>query len=491
LEIQALLSRYGIHLVQDKEFNLLFPEDTTVEQRDTALIALAQTGLIDKNVGLEALDKGDLTASREEKRIKLIRAQQSELARMIRRIGNGKITDATVDISIPEQTLFRSEEKPISAAVQVSLIDPGTMLNRDEVRAVTNLMVGGIQGLDASKVSITDTNGHTYNSVLDINSELNDRLEERDNYMKQKVATQLDRLVGTGNYVVTVSTFLRQAPKETMVQEFDPQGGVVSSKQAFNENLNTNGGPAAGGPTSNFLPNALNSVVNGGTPGKDYLRNGVEVSYNNSKTQWMETRPVGMIEDISVAVTIDSDHFPNMSVNDLQSLLAAAASPKVRPENVSIARSGVSKVEPLIHTEAPPEAKQDMGWLIWAGGAVLACILVILILSMMPKGSNKQMDEGFAQTQHELAQLRDLTLQQQAQIQATQQQTQMLLESQQRQMQQAQALEESVTGQDKRIAGVGGSAIQQTLDELKEVVSSEDLEEDNLSLQNKSWIESS
>jgi flagellar biosynthesis/type III secretory pathway M-ring protein FliF/YscJ len=209
-------------------------------------------------------------------------------------------------------------------------------------------MVGSLQGLDSSHVSISDTNGNTYNSVLDPGSDMEDKLEDQDNYMKQKVATQLDRLVGTGNYVVTVSTELRQAPKETMVQEFDPQGGVVSSKQSFNENMNTRGaGPGTGGPASSFLPNSLATVITGGNNGKDYLRNGVEVSYNNSKTQWVETRPVGMVEDISIAVTIDANHFPDMSVNELQRLLASAANPQVRPESVSIARSSMQKMTPF------------------------------------------------------------------------------------------------------------------------------------------------
>lgn len=490
LEIQALLAKHGIRLTQvagdGGKTDLKFMDDATEKDRDMAIITLVQSGLMDKNVGLESFDKGDLTASREEKRIKLIRAQQGELARLIRKIE--PIEDASVNIAIPEQTLFRSEEKPLTASVQVTL-PVGARLSRDKVRAITNLMVGSLQGLDSGHVSISDTNGTTYNSVLDPGSDMDDKLEDQDNYMKQKVAAQLDRLVGTGNYVVTVSTELRQAPKETMVQEFDPQGGVVSSKQSFNENMNTHGaGPGAGGPASSFLPNSLSTMVAGGNAGKDYLRNGVEVSYNNSKTQWMESRPVGMIEDISIAVTIDANHFPaEMSVNELQRLLASAASPQVRPENVSIARSEIQKTLPINHSEGPAELPQDLSWLYWAGGAVAFCILMILLLSSQ-KGS-KGTDQNFMQAQQEIQQLREFTSHQQAQLQATQQQTQMLLEAQQRQMQQAQELQSSVTETQKRLPQTGG--IQQTLEELREAVASDDIEEDNLDLQIKSWIESS
>lgn len=495
IEIQALLARQGIQMKQDdregeSKIKLVFPEGATQSDRDKAMITLVQSGLMDKNIGLESFDKGDLTASREEKRIKLIRAQQGELARLIRKID--PIEDAAVTIAIPEQTLFRSEEKAMSAAVQVSL-PVGTSLTRDKVRAISNLMVGSIQGLDVNHLSLSDTNGNTYNSVLGTGSDLENRLQEQDAYMKQKVASQLDRLVGAGNYVVTVSTELREAPRETLVQSFDPQGAVVSSKQSFNENMNAGGAGGSGGPASSFLPNGLNTTVNGGASRKDYLRNGVEVTYNNSRTQWVETQPVGMVEDISIAVTIDAGHFPaNMSINELQTLLASAASPKVRPENVNIAKSNKQGVGALSHTSSgisgsEESASSDMSWLWWAGGAIGFCVMMILLLSIRKGGGTS--DEEFEQTQRELAQLRDLAGQQQAQLQATQQQTQMLLEAQQRQMQQSQALEASVTEAQKRIPTGGG--LQQTLEELREVVSSEDLETENLDLQIKSWIESS
>ena len=491
IEIQALLARQGIHLKQLGEgdkINLEFEDDATQRDRDRALITLVQSGLMDKNVGLEAFDKGDLTASREEKRIKLIRSQQGEIARLIKKID--PIEDASVNIAIPEQTLFRSEQQPASATVQVTL-PVGSMLSKDKVRAISNLIIGSIQGLDADHVSISDTNGHTYSSVLDAGSELGTKIEEQDSYMQQKVATQLDRLVGSGNYVVTVSTELRQAPRETMSQEFDPQGAVVSSKQSFNENLNSKGqGPGAGGPASSFLPNNLVTAATGGPDRKDYLRNGVEVSYSNSKTQWVETRPAGTIEDISIAVTIDANHFPDsMTVNELQSLLAHAARPKVQPESVSIARSDMSsKSTPLSQAIPDDNESQDLTWLFWAGGAVLLCILAIAFLSMQ-KGNKGAPDETLMQAQQEIQQLREFASHQQAQLQATQQQTQMLLEAQQQQLQQAQALESKVMESQKRLPTGGG--LQQTLDELREVVSTEAIDDDNLDMQIKSWIESS
>jgi flagellar biosynthesis/type III secretory pathway M-ring protein FliF/YscJ len=557
IEIQALLAREQIHvnleIESETKVQVMFMKDTTIGDRDKAVLALVQSGLMDSNVGLEAFDKGDLTASREEKRIKLVRAQQGELARLIKKID--PIRDAAVSIAIPEPSIFRADEKPITASVQVS-IDSGSTLSRDKVRAITNLVVGSIQGMDDKHVSISDTNGMTYNSILDSGADMNDTLKDQDSYMRQKIVSQLDRLVGAGNYTVTVSTELRQSPRETMVEQFDPQGAVLSSKQSFNENLNSNKvnrsaiGPAtvmlpnnmenqsmssnlpnAASPLTTILPISGAATPGGQTPtqpgGKDYLRNGVEVSYRNSKTQWLETSPAGMIEDITVAVTIDNNHYPDsMSKDDLQVLLARAASPKVRPENVSIAKSDIRPNQAMNgegssgssgsssgsngsdNASAPSEAPSDMSWLLWAGGAVAACLLVILMLNMGNKPANNLFDESMMQAQHEMQQLREITQHQQNQLNMTQQQTQQIIESQQRQIEQALALEEQRLQQGQQVAmmpqhsqasngmmesngqyGDNGStdSLEQTLDDLRHNLD----EADDSDFQIQNWIESS
>ncbi len=490
LEIQALLAKKNIRMLQKAadggKITLEFMEGATQEDRDIAIVSLVESGLMDRNVGLEIFEKGDLTASREEKRIKLVRAQQGELARLIRRID--PIKDASVNIAIPEQTLFRSEKKSMSASVQVTL-DPGTRLTRDKVRAIINLVVGSVPDIDDKHVSLSDTNGNTYNSVLDGGAEINDKLAEQDEYMRQKVAAQLDRLVGAGHYVVTVSTQLREAPQEIMVQQYDPSGAVVSSKQNFNENLSTGGGGmGAGGPATSFLPGGFGAMpIPGAAPSKDYDRAGTEVTYNNSKKQWIETRPVGMVEDVSIAVTIDDNHFPNMPPEDLQLLLANAASPTVNPERVTIARSDLNRSEPLLNS-AGAEENNGFPWWVWAAGALGVVFFFFMLLSMLG-GRGKNNTEEVEQTMRELQELRNLASQQQAQLQATQQQTQMLLEAQQKQLQ-AQQQPAAVTAEAPRQLPQN-SVLQQTLDELKEVVANDDLEDENLDLQIKSWIESS
>ncbi|MEM0950748.1 MAG: flagellar M-ring protein FliF C-terminal domain-containing protein [Cyanobacteria bacterium P01_H01_bin.74] len=500
IEIQALLSRQGLHLDQDdtegeRKLKLVFQDNATQADRDKALVTLVQSGLMDKNVGLEAFDQGDLTASREEKKIKLIRAQQGELTRLIKKID--PIEDASVSIAVPEQTLFKSEQKPISASVQVAL-PLGNTLTQEKVRAITNLMVGSLQGLTADHVSISDTNGITYSSILRAGSELETKLKEQDHYMQQKVSQQLNHLVGAGNYVVTVSTQLRKGNRETMVQEFSPNKSAISKKQTFNENLNSaSGALEAGGPKSSFLPPNLANATAAGkqSANKDYIRTGEEVSYQNTRTQWLETTPVGTIEDISIAVTIDAVHFPvDMGVNELKSLLARAASPKASEENVTIVQSNLNN-KPIdlnaMETGLETVSENSYTWMFWAGGSIALILIVILLVSVAGK-KNKEPDALYVQTQQEIDRLKQVANQQQEQLQQAQQQATLLM-----QQQQALSLEAGKANakQSEEVTRNKSSnkdhGLEETLKSLDQTISPETLDDEAIDLQIKSWIESS
>ena len=215
LEIQALLAKQGIvvgrapdgtksKLYLDAKNCSSLTKKCTITDRDNAIIAIVQSGLVDQNVGLEIFDKGDFTSTKEDKRIRLARAMNGELARLIKQIK--PIQNATVFISIPEQTNYFEDKKPKTATVQLVLAN-GEKLDQNKVKAITNLLIGSVTGLTADNISISDTNGNVYHSIMDAEDEMLQKLEENDKYMQQKISKQLDRLVGPGNYVATVSTF--------------------------------------------------------------------------------------------------------------------------------------------------------------------------------------------------------------------------------------------------------------------------------------------
>ena len=348
LEIQALLAKNNIVAARfvdgTKSVLRLKKGDCTpgmrkctTEQRDRAIMVIVESGLYDQNVGLEIFDKGDFTSTKEDKKIRLVRAMNGELARLIKRIDG--IQDASVFISIPEQSMFSANQKPVTATVQLT-VSVGQTLNMGTIKAVSNLLLGSVSGLTAANISITDTNGHVYNSMIDAQSEMIERIQQNDKYMQEKVQAQLNRLIGTGKYVATVSTFLKQAPVEKFTISYDPQSKTAVNEQVFSEGLgdHTTDNNKNTNAVSVYLPNGLPAGSSDSTQNRNYQRTAREVQYGVTKVQTNEYIAPGAVEEISIAVTLEKDALPvELTLEELKDLVAHAASPKAKAENVTIA----------------------------------------------------------------------------------------------------------------------------------------------------------
>ena len=383
LEIQALLAKHGIVVARAVDgtksvLKLKAKNCTTAagkcttEKRDMAIMLIVESGLYDQNVGLEVFDKGDFTSTKEDKRIRLVRAMNGELARLIKRIDG--IENASVFISIPEQTMFSSMQKPVTATVQLT-VSVGQTLNMGTIKAVSNLLLGSVSGLTAQNISITDTNGHVYNSLVDAQSEMIERIQQQDKYMQEKVQAQLNRLVGAGKYVATVSTFLKQAPVERFTIEYDPNRKTAVNEQTFSEGLgdqtqdvnkNTNA-------VSVYLPNGLPAGSSDSSQNRSYSRTAKETQFGVTKVQTNEYMSPGVLEEISIAVTLEKDALPmDLTLEELKELIAHAASPKADPSNVTIAFA--ESLDPFMagdkNVKAPIKAEHGNPW--WLAIALLA-----------------------------------------------------------------------------------------------------------------------
>lgn len=384
IELQALLAREGIQAKRRAEGqkSTLYLEKYTQSERDRALLAIVKSGIMDEHMGLEIFDKGDFTSTKQDKKIRLARAINGELSRLIRKIP--PIENASVFIAIPDSSLFTSKQSPITATVQVS-IPSGTTLERDKVRAIKNLLMGSIPNLRIENISITDTNGTVYKSIESAEDNSITMTEENDQYMKSKVQAQLDKLIGPDKYVVTVSTFLRQIPVERSSVTYDPQNTAVATEQRFSEQLGDQSKDSSklNQAASVYLPAGLPQGASSAT-NRNYGREAKELQYNVSQTQTTEYQKPGIIEDISIAVTIDQNALPaSISTSQLKGLIARAASPKVNPDNVTVVFS--EDISPFLASEKPvqlpkPESSGNPWWTVAAllGIGLLAGLFFIM-----------------------------------------------------------------------------------------------------------------
>ncbi len=498
IEVQALLARQNIVATRKAEGSktTLMLEKYTPSQRDQALLTIVSSGLMDQYVGLEIFDKGDFTSTKEDKKIRLARAINGELSRLIRKID--PIENASVFISIPEQTMFSQDKKPITATVQI-VIPSGTKLEANKIRAIKNLLLGSVSGLIAENISITDTNGNVYNSIANSSDDQLAKLQEQDQYMQAKVASQLDRLVGKGNYVVTVSTFLRQVPKETTKIEYDPNSKIALTEQTFSEGLGdrTQDSNAGLNAVSVYLPNGLPASGSDSSQNRNYTRTARETQYGISKSQTTEYSKTGSVEEISIAVTIESSAMPsNMTTDELKAQVARSASPKVSIDNVSIAFS--DSIEPYLAGDKPvnlpkPDESGNPWWLTIA--------LVIILLTAGYTYLSKKLKEKAEKQQEEVDALRKKTADQEKQLNDVNLKASQLIEKQQQMAQglmEQQALSQQFVQQisNQQQAPAIPQQPQQAANELEDVLDDvrSDLsvaDVDELGDQVKSWLERS
>ena len=490
IEIQALLAKYDIVVSRklDGTKSILYLKKGDCKtgkkacyttDRDIALIQIVQSGLMDQNVGLEIFDKGDFTSTKEDKKIRLSRAINGELSRLIRRIDG--VENASVFISIPEQTMFTSMQKPITATVQITLSRDASKLDQMKIKAISNLLLGSVNGLTAENIAITDTNGNTYHSIMTAADEMLAKIEENDKYMTAKVNQQLDRLIGQGNYVATVSTFLRQAPVEKFTIDYDPERKASVTEQTFQEGLGdqTTDSNKNTNAVSVYLPNGLPNGSSDSSQNRNYSRTAKETQYGVTKTQTNEYIKPGVIEEISIAVTLDKNALPsNTTLEELKELIAKAASPKVSAENVSIAFS--DSVDPYLAGDRPANLpKPDETGNPWWLAIVLSAIGLIIVFRAV---SNKvqQVQEA---NKREVDQLLQRNLQQEQQLSDINQRAAQLAE---RQSELAQGLVE----QQQRAyipQQQDPERLTDTIDNLSDELANAD--EDEAGDKIKSWIE--
>ena len=392
LEVQALLAREQIttsKIDNGSKVSIILKEYTQ-DQRDRAL------------------------STKDDKKIRLVRAINGELARLIRKIP--PIENAQVFISIPEQTFFSQNQKPITATVQITM-PSGERLDNLKVKAISNLLLGAVHGLTADNISITDTNGNVYNSIIGASDDAIAKIEENDKYMQSKVNAQLDKLIGKGNYVATVSTFLTQAPIEKSSILYNPDQKTSVSEQKFKESLGDNQSDSTSSgmnPVSIYVPEGVKGAIQKGTSSQDrqYSRTATETQYGVSKTQINEYFDAGIKEKISIAVSIEESAIPtNMSLSELKTLIANAASPKVDPDDVSIAfvESSSLILAPDKENELPKPEESGNPW--WIVGVLLLIGLIAGLTHIGGKVKNETKKQ-----EEELEYLRQVTASQEQQL---------------------------------------------------------------------------
>src|SRR5690606_38126136 len=106
--------------------------------------------------GYALLDSMGVTASEFQQGVTYKRALEGELARTLK--GLSGVTAASVQLALPEESVFVSEQAPATAAVFLETAS-GRTLTPDQIRSVQHLVSAAVPGLAVEDVSVVDAAG--------------------------------------------------------------------------------------------------------------------------------------------------------------------------------------------------------------------------------------------------------------------------------------------------------------------------------------------
>ena len=306
-------------IVQDLEKNKIaykIPKDGVIEVPKEIVqktrLQVAALGLPKKStVGFNLFDKKEFGATDFEQNIKYLRALEGELSKDIETIR--AIKQAKVNIAIPKETLFVSEQTPVTASVVLEL-EQNMILTPKQIMGIKNLVAAAVPRLKPDNVKLINQYGDPLgenDALTQSNELLKAELIYKKRYEKALESKIIDILApivgGTNKVVAKVDVNFDFSKVKSKAEIFSPDN-VVRSEQTLEENKEgyspkqVGGVPGAVsniGPVQGLKSNQLKEKYNKAT---------TTTNYEISKTIKNTTEDIVKIKRITAAVVVDGKY---------------------------------------------------------------------------------------------------------------------------------------------------------------------------------------
>ncbi|MCF2827699.1 MULTISPECIES: flagellar basal-body MS-ring/collar protein FliF [Pseudoalteromonas] len=247
----------------------------------------------------------------ERERLKHSREQQ--LARTIEELQD--VNRAKVLLAIPKENVFARREKKPSATVVITL-KRGKTLGGEEVDSIVDIVASAVQGLEPSRVTVTDQNGRLLNSGSQDSLAARSRKEyeierKREQEYLEKIDSILIPTVGLGNFTAQVDLTMDFSAVEETQKRYNPDLPAVRSETTYEEN--NIGGLAVGipgaltnqPPVNSNIPEVAGQGGNGQSATPSSNQKEATRNYELDTTISHKRQQTGVIRRISVSVAVD------------------------------------------------------------------------------------------------------------------------------------------------------------------------------------------
>jgi len=405
--VQKLDAQKIPHRFADGGATILVPKESVYEER----VALAGEGVVKGGgTGYELFDRTNLGMTDFQEKIAKTRATEGELQRTI--AGLTQVQSARVHIASPQASLYSTSQEPTTASVAIQT-KPGLQLGPQEVRGITQLVSGAVEGLKPENVTIVDQTGTILRpsaldesgAVADGSSALKlttDQLVAKEKYesdLQQSLQGLLDATIGSKRSAVRVASVMNFDANSTETKSYAPQG-TVRSEQTERESYNGSAPPkqnAIGvpGTTTNVVPTYQGTTQQQGNSRYNKAKSTKNYEVTESTAKHIDAP--GKVQRLSVAVLVNVPATTPATTGPNGAPVYAVAPADVQKiRNVVAAAAGIDGARgDQISVEAIPfaPAPEAVGGRGFTGGQALpgipngTLVAILLILGLIGAGA--------------------------------------------------------------------------------------------------------
>lgn len=213
-------SGYPYKLSDDRK-TVLVPLKAKEELR----LMVAENDIIqDSNPGFELLNKMQFGATDFQNKLTRQKIFQDELTKTIETVRGVK--KARVQIAEPDRSVFADRDDQPSASVML-VIEGGTKLRAEQIKAIKNIVAYGIPRLKPERVFVTDQTGSSLTEETGGSpAATGDYKSEYEKNTAAKVRKVLQQIVGLGNITVEVSADINFDRTKTTIEKYIPSTDI-------------------------------------------------------------------------------------------------------------------------------------------------------------------------------------------------------------------------------------------------------------------------
>ena len=363
-------------------------------------LELASIGLPRGNKGFEIFDQNKFGVTEFQNKVYLLQALQGELARTIEQFS--EVEKARVHIVMPEDSLYRKNEKPASASIMLKL-RPNAQISKDQVKGIVNLVAHSIQGLKPDNITVLDSFARVLNEeedTLQIGAKANltfiELTKKVQDGLQKSAQSMLEQVLGPGKAAVRVNVELNFDQRVVDRQIFQPvvdDKGVIRSMQETTETYKGVGSSPGGTPgvASNIPGYVTNSNNNSQS---DYDKKEVTRNYEINETKEKVVAAPGSIKRLTVSVLVDASVGRQQQDSIAKVISSAVGLNPARGDAIAV------EVIPFSSEAAERQRKEELSfeqqqatrdlYLKIGAGAAVALLIIILLLRMFKR---RQLEE--------------------------------------------------------------------------------------------------